>query len=205
MNALTTFGSRQGQGHGQGSAGPAARSCPFLWFCTVQQAQARVAHACTLLHPSTRAGSLPTTPRASGLSAAETGDRAPLRPPVSPCMTYAEDPRRADRGSPSSPTAAGGSKGPSTRCPRTPGVPCFFTCSRRRSFMAGSSARSEGTSPSLFTTATLAPWPRKYLWAREPGSVVPLPPSTGSRVRARGSTQSEACLGCRVPPRRCSA
>lgn len=133
------------------------------------------------------------------------GDWAPLRPPVSPCMTYAEDPRRADRGSPSSPTAAGGSKGPSTRCPRTPGVPCFFTCSRRRSFMAGSSARSEGTSPSLFTTATLAPWPRKYLWAREPGSVVPLPPSTGSRVRARGSTQSEACLGCRAPPRRCSA
>jgi hypothetical protein len=29
--------------------------------------------------------------------------------------------------------------------------------------MAGSSARSEGTSPSLFTIPTLAPWLIKYL------------------------------------------
>ena len=43
------------------------------------------------------------------------------------------------------------------------GSPCFFTCSRRRSFMAGSSARSEGTSPSLLTMPTLAPWLMKYL------------------------------------------
>lgn len=49
----------------------------------------------------------------------------------------------------------------------TPGLPCFFTCSRRRSFMAGSSARSEGTSPSLLTMLTLAPWFRKYLCRRD--------------------------------------
>lgn len=35
--------------------------------------------------------------------------------------------------------------------------------------MAGSSARSEGTSPSQFTMATLAPWLRKYLWAQHQG------------------------------------
>lgn len=35
--------------------------------------------------------------------------------------------------------------------------------------MAGSSARSEGTSPSQFTMATLAPWLRKYLWGQHQG------------------------------------
>lgn len=87
----TTFGPRQGQGHGQGSAGPPARSRAFLGFYAVQQAQAQ-AHTCALLHPSTRVRSLPTMPQALGLRAAETGYWAPLRPPVSSRMTYAEDP-----------------------------------------------------------------------------------------------------------------
>lgn len=73
--------------------------------------------------------------------------------------------------------------------------------------MAGSSARSEGTSPSLFTTATLAPRLRKYLWGRGRGrgQRSPCRPGTGSRVRTRGSTQSEAWLGRRVPQLRSSA
>lgn len=141
--------------------------------------------------------------------------RRGLRSPGSSRVTYAEDLRcswrtpRAVRKArpPPAPQQGVARRGRLTRCPRGPGSPCFFTCSRRRSFMAGSSARSEGTSPSLFTTATLAPRLRKYLWGRGRGrgQRSPCRPGTSSRVRTRGSTQSEAWLGRRVPQLRSSA
>lgn len=73
-------------------------------------------------------------------------------------------------------------------------LPCFLTCSSSRSFMAASSAMSDGTSPSLFTAATLAPWLIRYLQERDPNNASDLVRRFGATYAVNHAAEQNVSL-----------